>query len=177
VSKITSLAISVAVFGFAAVWLFITVGTLLIWAAFVAWACFYASGGNTDALKNTILSNTFGVFVASTTAVVIVVVPLGEVLGSALWPAIVVGVSIWVYIMAANLPPFASIPGTTFGYASTFAYLLQTPDRFTAEAMLSLSMQSSYFVVSISMAIGAIFAFGSAKGSELLVGKEPEAAG
>ncbi|WP_158275565.1 DUF1097 domain-containing protein [Maritimibacter sp. 55A14] len=176
-SKITSLAVSVSICGFVAVWLFLTLGTILIWAAFVAWACFFAFGGDATAFITTIISNAFGVFVASTTAVVIISLPLGEVLGATVWPALVVAVSIALYILAANFPPFASIPGTTFGYASTFAYLLQTPDRFTSEALLSISFTSSYFVVFVSMAIGTCFALASAKGSEILVGKKNEAPG
>ncbi len=175
-SKINSLAISVSVCGFVAVWFFLTAGSILIWAAFVAWACFFAIGGDGAALRNTIVSNAFGVFVAATTGLVIVVVPLGEKLG-AVWPALAVGISIAMYILAANIPAFASIPGTTFGYASTFAFLLQTPDRFTAEALLSFDFTSAYIVLPVSMALGACFAYGSAKGSEFLVGRTSEAPG
>lgn len=171
-NKINSLAVSVSVCGFVATWLFLTVGTILIWAAFVAWACFFAIGGNNEAFKTTIISNAFGVFAASTTAVVITTVPLGDVLGGTIWPALVVAVSIALYILAAHIPIFASIPGTTFGYASTFAYLLQTPDRFSPDALLSLSFMSSYIVVPVSMAMGACFAYASAKGSDLLATAE-----
>lgn len=172
-SRITSLAISVALCGFAATWLFLSVGTILIWAAFVAWACFVAIGGDVAAFRTTVICNAFGVFVASTTAVVIATVPLGAVFGPSVWPALVVALSIALYILAANIPLFASIPGTTFGYAATFAYLLQTPDRFTAEALLSASFLSSYIVVPVSMVLGACFAFASAKGSDLLFGNGP----
>lgn len=175
-SKITSLAISVSVCGFAAVWLYLTMGSILIWAGFVAWACFFTLGGDANAFRTTIICNTFGVFVASTAAVIIVLVPLGDVLGGAVWPALIVGLTIAAYILAANIPVFASIPGTTFGYASTFAYLLQTPDRFTADALLSPTLLSSYFVLPLSMALGACFAFASAKGSEILVGRDSASA-
>ncbi|WP_424988325.1 DUF1097 domain-containing protein [Microbulbifer sp. S227A] len=170
-SKITSLAISVSLCGFVAVWFFLTVGTILIWAAFVAWACFYALGGNAPAFRDTVISNAFGVGVASTTALVIVAVPLGDVIGGAVWAALVVAVSIAIYILAANIPALASIPGTTFGYAATFAFLLQTPDRFSTDALLSLGFASSYFVLPLSMFLGACFALASAKGSDLLVGQ------
>ncbi|WP_323769932.1 DUF1097 domain-containing protein [Antarctobacter sp.] len=167
-SKITSLAISVSVCGFVAVWFFLTMGTILIWAAFVAWACFYALGGDAAAFRTTIISNAFGVFVASTTALIIVAVPMAEVIGGAVWAALVVAVSIALYILAANIPALTSIPGTTFGYAATFAFLLQTPDRFTVEALWSLSFNSSYVVLPVSMMLGACFALASAKGSDLL---------
>ena len=81
-SKITALAISVSILGGIATWLFLSSGTLLIWAAFVAWACFFFSGGDEAALKSTIVSNIFGVLVAATAALVIASVPLGDVIGS-----------------------------------------------------------------------------------------------
>lgn len=168
-SRITALAISVSICGVIATWLFLSVGSILIWAAFVAWACFYHSGGDEAAFRSTTTSNVFGVVVASTTALVIASVPGGQVLGPTIWPALVVGVSIFIYILAANIPLFASIPGTTYGYASTFAFLLQTPDKFTPQAIGSLSFNSSYIVVSVSMIIGAMFAYASAKGADKLV--------
>jgi len=169
-SRITALAISVSILGAIATWLFLTVGSIVIWGAFLAWACFYHSGGDEAAFKSTIISNVFGVVMASTTAFIILTVPGGKVLGPTVWPALVAGISFFLYIIAANIPVFASIPGTTYGYAATFAYLLLTPDRFTPQAIGSLSLNSSYIVVSLSMIIGAIFAYASAKGADMLVG-------
>ena len=63
-SSLVALALSVAVLGGVAAWLFLSVGTILIWAAFVSWACFFHSGGDVPALKSTIISNIFGVVAA-----------------------------------------------------------------------------------------------------------------
>ncbi|NRG16239.1 DUF1097 domain-containing protein [Rhizobiales bacterium] len=167
-SKITALAISVSILGGIATWLFLSVGTILIWAAFVAWACFYFSGGDEAALKSTIASNIFGVIVASTTAVVILAVPMADQIGANIWASLVVTASIAIYILAANIAIISSIPGTTLGYAATFAYLLQTPDRLSLQAVLSLSLESSYLVVPLSMVIGALFAYASAKAAEVI---------
>jgi hypothetical protein len=41
-SSLVALALSVGVLGGIAAWLFLTVGAILIWAAFVAWACFFS---------------------------------------------------------------------------------------------------------------------------------------
>lgn len=172
--KIYALAVSVAILGGIATWMFLTIGTILIWAAFVAWACFYHSGGDEAALRNTVVSNAFGVLVASTTALIIVAVPLDAQIG-AIWPSLVVAASIAIYIMAAKIPALASIPGTTLGYASTFAFLLQTPDRFTVEALTSPTFANSYLVIPVSMIIGAGFAYASAKFADLLTA-EPDTA-
>jgi len=59
-NSLLSLALSVAVLGGIATWLFLSVGGILIWAAFTAWACFFHSGGNSAALWSTIVSNAFG---------------------------------------------------------------------------------------------------------------------
>lgn len=174
-SKTTSLAISVSICGFFAVWFYLSVGNLLVWAGFVAWACFFALGGNAAAFRTTVICNAFGVFVASTAAVIIVTVPMGDVLGAEVWPALMVALTIAAYILASRIPAFSNIPATTFGYAATFAYLLQTPDRFSAQALLSPTFMSAYLVLPVSMFIGACFAFASAKGSEFLVDR-PKAA-
>ena len=160
---IPALALSVALLGGVATWLFLTLGGILIWAAFMAWACFYHSGGDETALRSTIVANAFGVLVAWSTALIIVAVPGDRLFGATLWPSLVVAATIAVYILAAKLPPFASIPGTTYGYACTFAFLLQTPDRFNLANLTSLGLGNPLIVVPLSMSIGALFAYTSAK--------------
>jgi hypothetical protein len=95
-SQLAALSLSIAVLGGLATWVFLTVGGILIWAAFVAWACFFHTGGDSDALRNTIVSNVFGSLVASIAAIVILAIPLADKLTLPLWAAIVVGVSVWV---------------------------------------------------------------------------------
>lgn len=170
-SRITALAISVSILGGLATWMFLSIGTILIWAAFLAWACFYHSGGDEAAFRSTVISNVFGVFVASTTALIIATIPGGEIFGATVWPSLIVAISIAIYILAANFPLLASIPGTTYGYAATFAFLLQTPEKFAPQAIASLSFNSSYIVVPVSMFIGAMFAYSSAKVADKLVGQ------
>lgn len=160
---ITAYATSVALFGGIATGMFLFVGGILIWAAFLAWANFYHSGGDDNAFKDTVISNLYGVFVAWAAALIIVGVPGSVWLGDVLWPTLVVTLSIWVYIMGANISWFASIPGATVGYAATFAFLLQTPDRMSASALTSVGMQNVIIVVPVSMFIGALFALGSAR--------------
>ena len=74
-----------------------------------------------------------------------------------------VTVSVFIYIMAASVPIFSSVPATTFGYASAFAYLLQTPDMLSLAALSSLSFDNAMIVISISMILGALFGCGSGK--------------
>jgi hypothetical protein len=154
---IIPLAISVSVLGGICTWLALATGTFLIWGAFVAWACFYHCGGDGLAFRTTIVSNLFGVVVAWTAGLA-----LASLQPAAPLAAVIVAVSIAVYILAAFLPPFASIPSVTYGYACTFAFLTQNPDAFTRDVMLSLGARNALLLVPLSMIIGACFAYASA---------------
>ena len=58
-SQLVALAVSIGLLGGVATILYLKVG-LLIWAGFLAWACFFHSGGNNAALQSTIICNIFG---------------------------------------------------------------------------------------------------------------------
>ena len=146
-----ALFVSVGILAGVATWFFLAVGTILIWAAFVAWACFFHSGGDEAALKSTITCNVFGVICAWIAAIVILAVPLASALSLPLWAAIVVAVTVGAYILAAHIEALSSIPGTTYGYACTFAFLTQTPEKLSLDALLSVSFSNALIVVVISM--------------------------
>jgi len=158
-SQLSALSLSIALLGGIATWAFLAFGGVFIWAAFVAWACFFHTGGDVNALKNTIVGNLFGAFCAWAAAVVILAVPLASALSLPLWAGIVVGVSVWVVCMAANIKAFAVIPASFYGYASAFAYLLQTPEKLSLAKLLSPSLENALIVVPVSMAIGAVLGF------------------
>ena len=162
-NAIVATAVSVGVLGGVATWLFLSVGSILIWAAFAAWACYFHSGGDQAALKSTIICNILGVVAAWVAALVILAIPLAEVLTLPVWAGIVVIITVAIYILLAQIEVFASVPGTTYGYACTFAFLLQTPDKLNIDTLTSVTMSNALIVVIISMVIGAIFAFVSGK--------------
>ncbi|MFS8038880.1 DUF1097 domain-containing protein [Xanthobacter sp. AM11] len=154
---IISLALSVGVLGGLCTWLFLSTQAFLIWAAFIAWACFFHSGGDAAAFRTTVVSNVFGVVVAWATGLVLATLAPGPAMG-----AVIVAISIALYILAAHIPAFSSIPAVTYGYAATFAFLTQNADAFTPAAMLSASGRNALLLVPFSMIIGAGFAFASA---------------
>jgi Protein of unknown function (DUF1097) len=84
-SVVLATALSVGILGAVCTWFFLTVGTILVWAAFVAWACFFHSGGDYAALKSTIVSNAFGSFMGWLGAMMILTIPLGPVLTPQVW--------------------------------------------------------------------------------------------
>lgn len=162
-SQLSALSLSIGILGGIATWGFLAAGGVLIWAAFVAWGCFFHTGGDINALKNTIVCNIFGVVVATVAALVILTVPGANALGLPLWAGIVVGITAGLLCLAANVKALSVIPASVYGYASTFAFLLQTPDKLNVAALTSVSMNNALIVVSLSMAIGAVFGFLSGK--------------
>jgi hypothetical protein len=166
-SQLVALSVSIGVLGGIATFLFLNSG-LLIWAAFVAWACFFHSGGDTNGLRNTIVGNVFGAFCAWLAAVILLSVPLGGTLGLPLWAAIVVGVTVLGMCLAAHIKAFSVIPASVYGYAATFAFLLQTAGMLNKDKLLSASLQNGLVVVALSMVIGALFGFASGKVGALL---------
>ena len=163
VSQLSALSLSIAVLGAIATWLFLTVGGILIWAGFIGWACYFHNGGNNDALKSTIICNIFGSLCAWVTAVLILAVPLASSLTLFVWAGICVGLLVWVLCMAARFKQLASIPSSVYGFAATFAFLLQTPDKLSLANLTSISLNNAFIVVSISMVIGALFGYASGK--------------
>lgn len=163
VSQLAKLSLSIAALGAVATWLFLTVGGILIWAAFIGWGCYFHNGGNNDALKTTIINNIFGSFCAWVAAILILGVPLANQLTLPVWAAIAVGVMVWVLCMAANIKALSSIPSGVYGFASTFAFLLQTPEKLSLANLTSPSLSNGFIVVAVSMVIGALFGVASGK--------------
>ena len=163
--SLNALALSISVLGALATFLALGPlgGTYLIWAAFVAWGAFFALGADKGALQKLIVCGIFGALVAWAVAVVILSIPLAATLGLPLWAALAVGAGIVVVVLAANIPSLATIPATVFGFASSFAYLLQTPDVLKLDVLLSVTLKNSLIVVSVSLVVGAVFGLISAQ--------------
>ncbi|MEE9344602.1 MAG: DUF1097 domain-containing protein [Methylococcales bacterium] len=158
-NSLTALSISIGVL--AGVATFLAVGPMsgifFIWAATIAWAAYFALGGDKEALINTIVCGIFGVFMAWITAIIITNIPADAALGFPLMAAIAVTVAVIVLCLAANIPALATIPASVLGYSATFAYLLQTPDKLTPDVLLGVSLDNPLVVISISIVIGTYF--------------------
>jgi len=161
-SQLVALSVSIGLLGGIATILYLNLG-LLIWAGFIAWACFFHSGGDGNALRNTIVGNAFGAFCAWLAALIILHFPLADSLTLPVWAGIVVGLTVMAMCLAAHIKAFSVIPASVYGYAATFAYLLQTADTMTKDKLMSASMGNALVVVIISMALGALFGLASGK--------------
>ena len=125
-SSNTALAISVGVLGAIATWLFLGPlgGALAIWAAFIAWGCFFHCGGKEQGLQSAILNNAAGAVIAGITLVVATRTGMADKLGLPVWAGICVGVGVAAMVLLANMPMFAVIPAQVYGFASVVAYTL-----------------------------------------------------
>jgi len=162
-SALVALALSIGLLGAVATFLYMTLG-LAIWAGFIAWACFFHSGGDETALKRTIAGNVFGAFCAWVAAMVILKVPMGDTLGLPLWASIVVGITVFIMVMASQIPALSVVPASVYGYAALFAYLLQTAEAMVVGRLMGFDIKANPFIVVVlSMVLGALFGWASAK--------------
>jgi hypothetical protein len=165
--KLLALSLSIAVLG--AIWAFLALGPLsgfvLVWAGFIAWGCFFHSGADEKALSKTIAGNVYGAVVAWIALLIIVNVPMPAL--GAVWPAIVVGVTVFFLVIVASIEPLSVVPANVYGYAATVAYSLhQGADASGVGALQRLtaaSIGNPLVLLVVSMVLGAVFGYASAK--------------
>ena len=154
---ITALAVSIGLLGGVATYLFLTIGTIQIWAAFVGWGSFFhCGGGGMDGLKKSLIANIWGAIMASVALVLITQVNPG--LPGPLWPAIAVGITVFVLVLGAKIGALAAIPAGVYGYAATAGYAL-----LSGASILELNLANPLICIVVSMAIGAVFGVVSEK--------------
>jgi tetrahydromethanopterin S-methyltransferase subunit C len=160
----TALAISLGVLGAVATWLFLGPlgGMLAIWAAFIAWGCYYHSGGKETGLQSTIICTAVGAVVGGIT---LKLAGMSIGLPETMWTAMCVGLGVAAMVLLANVPMFASIPAQVYGFASTVAYAMLKGGSVT-----EASMANPVVVIILSMILGAVFGYVSEKVAGMLVG-------
>jgi Protein of unknown function (DUF1097) len=168
-SSNSALAISVGVLGAVATWLFLGPlgGALAIWAAFIAWGCFFHCGGKEQGLQSAILNNAAGAVIAGITLIVATKTGLADKLGLPIWAAICVGIGVAAMVLLANVPVFAAIPAQVYGFASVVAYALM---KDATGSLTAASMENPVVVIILSMIVGAVFGYVSEKVAGMLAG-------
>src|ERR1039457_6370072 len=101
-----ALGISIGVLAGVATWLSLTF-SLQVWALFIAWACFFHCGGDLNALKNSIVNNTFGAILGWIAALLILEVPVLTLVPRA---SIIVAITVIALIFAAHVKALSVIP-------------------------------------------------------------------
>jgi hypothetical protein len=157
------LSVSIAVLG--AVWAFLALGPLagfvLVWAGFIAWGCFFHSGGDQKALVKTIAGTIYGAIVAWIALLIIVKVPVTAFGTLPIWPAIVVGVTVFFLVIVASVEQLSAVPAQVYGYAATVAYTLHQAGA--TDNLTTAGFANPLLLMIVSFVIGAVFGMLSGK--------------
>ena len=163
---VTALAIVIGVLGAVATYLFLGPGGglgLAIWAAFIAWAAFFHTGGGEAALKSNIPAHLWGSICATIAFLLITNVGIGDLpLTAAIW----VGVTVAVMIAGAHVSLLSQIPSAVYGYAATAAFCIHKGADLQdgLSSLVSGGFGTNPFLtIGTSMIVGALFGYLSGK--------------
>ncbi len=164
-SKLTALALSIAVLG--GVWAFLALGPfgtgdgdaeLLLWAGFIAWACYFHTGADNAALQKTIVGMSYGAVIAGVALALVGANPLS--LPGAVGPAVYIAFTVFFLVIVAGISLLSVVPANVYGYAATAAYALQTTG---AGSVSALDLTNPVLLVILSTVVGALFGMASGK--------------
>lgn len=172
---LTALALSIGILGGIATYLFVGPAAALglqIWAAFVAWAAYYHSGGKEASLKSNIPAHIWGALLGW--VALLGINALAGSLGVPLAAGISVAVTVIVLVLGANMPLLASIPSSVYGYACVAAYALLAGKLGT---LASASLVDNPLInIIVSMIVGSLLGWLSERIATALAAKSPAAA-
>ena len=179
-TQLLALSLSIGVLG--AVWAFLALGPLsgfvLVWAGFIAWGCFFHTGADNKALAKTIVGNAYGALLAWIALLIIVNVPMPQL--GAVWPAIIVGVTVFCLVIVASVDLLSAVPANVYGYAALVAYSLHQPSSAPSTGPLqnltSGSFANPLILLIVSMGLGAVFGYASGQVANALTKGQPTAA-
>jgi hypothetical protein len=159
-SKLVALALSIAVLG--GVWVYLALGPLaglvLVWAGFIAWGCYFHTGGDNAALQKTIVGMIYGAVIAGVALALVGANPLG--LPGAVGPAVYVAATVFFLVIVAGFNLLSVVPANVYGYAATVAYALQTAN---AGSVMAMDITNPVLLVALSTVLGAVFGMASGK--------------
>jgi hypothetical protein len=181
VSQLMCLSLSIAVLG--AIWAFFALsplsGFVLVWAGFIAWGCFFHTGGDNKALVKTIAGTAWGALVAWIALLIIVHVPVAAL--GAVWPALVVGVTVFFLVIVASAEPLSAVPANVYGYAALVGYSLHQPSAPPAaegqmgtgplQNLTTASFANPLILLIVSFVIGALLGYLSGQLSKALASR------
>lgn len=159
-SKLLALAVSIAVLG--GVWAFLSLnplaGVALVWVGFIAWACFFHSGGDTAALQKTIAGMSFGAVMA---AIALALVSSGALASlGALGAPVIIAATVFPLVIVSGTNLLSVVPANVYGYAATAGLALTAGTAGSATAM---DLSNPAILVIISTVLGAVFGLASGK--------------
>ena len=159
-SKLTALALSIAVLG--GVWAFLALnplaGIAIVWVGFIAWGCYFHTGGDNAALQKTIAGMIFGAVMAGIALFLVSHGILGGL--GALAAPVIIAVTVFPLVIVAGINLLSVVPANVYGYAATAGLALSTN---TAGNTTLLSMANPVLLVAVSTVLGAVFGLVSGK--------------
>jgi Protein of unknown function (DUF1097) len=155
-SELLALSVSVAVLG--GIWALIALGPItgyaLVWAGFIAAGCFFATGGDTKALMKTIVGMIYGAVIAWIALLIIAKVPVPGL--GVVWPAIVVGVTVFFLVIVASADLLSAVPANVYGYAALVGYTLSAGKL---DALTAPDNSNPLFLIAVSSILGAVLGY------------------
>ena len=144
-----ALATSVGVLAVAATWLFfvpLAATDLQVWQAFIAWGCYYHSGGKPAGGITTVLCMSFGAAVGLGSFL------LNDQIGALgqFSAPVAVGIGAAVICLASSISFLKTIPASVYGFASIAGLALLKPGITPVNALLPTIA---------SVVIGALFGY------------------
>lgn len=159
-SKLTALAVSIAVLG--GIWAFLALnplaGVALVWVGFIAWGCYFHTGGDTAALQKTIAGMSYGAIIAAIALYLVSSGMLGAL--GVLGAPVIIGVTVFLLVIVSGVSLLSVVPANVYGYAATAGLALTAGTAANATAM---DLSNPALLVIISTVIGAVFAMASGK--------------
>ena len=130
-----ALTVSIGLLAVVATWLYLgplAAFNFQIWQAFIAWACFYHSGGKTEGLTKTMICMSFGAIVGMLS---IMLAGQFGALGSFGAP-VAVGIGAASLVLGAHIGLLSTIPASVYGFASVAGLILLKGVATPAEAIV-----------------------------------------
>ena len=115
---------------------------------------FFAAGGDIKALSKTIVGMIYGAIVAWIALLIIAKVPVPG-LGT-VWPAIVVGVTVFFLVIVASTDLLSCVPANVYGYAALVGYTLSAGKL---DALTAANNSNPLFLIVISAILGAVLGY------------------
>lgn len=159
-SKLTALAVSIAVLG--GIWAFLALNPLasiaLVWVGFIAWGCFFHTGGDNAALQKTIAGMVYGAVIAGVALYLVSSGMLGGL--GALAAPVIIAVTVFLLVIVAGNSLLSVVPANVYGYAATAGLALTAGSAANVTAM---DATNPVVLVIISTVLGALFGLASGK--------------
>lgn len=156
-SPLTARSVSMALVGGVAAVLLYSQG-FLVWPALIAWAAFIDAGGDSAALKRTIIGNAFGAGLAWITLVISLSIAVAD--EGRMWiprTGITIAISLFILVLASRVSALSRVSLSIYGYAAVFgAYILAIEGRTALQGLTGAHLNNPLVLVVISMVAGAV---------------------